>query len=481
MHRSTLESANRLRTILLVVAVVLAVVGLRYANRSLGDQRLVDIREMPDSVLVAGFSLRSDRDLQIDVQSTAVNRQPSGSSGSVVVSLDNVRVIDLRSREVVWDIRESGADRTSDGSVAYSGKIFLPEGQYVLSCSVRNEEQGNQNTTWISWLDSERGERGSVSNAAPGNFHITVSGRGRQLSGDEVIAALEAPVERVERTETRRSSETDGVRSGSAERGEVRAGEVMVDLTQLEDDEAKFGQFSLSRTTDLRVYAVGEGMDGEMYDYGWIVNSANGRTVWEMKYRDTEHAGGDRKNRFVDETISLRRGKYVVYFVTDDSHSYDDWNARAPYDEKGWGITVFEDSRSRDRGGRNSRGDIRWTELARLTDIRDDVRRRTYFRLDRRSRVRVYALGEGDRSEMYDYAWLEDADSRSTIWEMRYRNSEHAGGASKNRLVDTTGWLPAGEYVLRYESDGSHSPESWNDDPPRDRRNYGVTLFVERR
>jgi hypothetical protein len=256
---------------------------------------------------------------------------------------------------------------------------------------------------------------------------------------------------------------------------------VLVDLTRLEDDEAKFGHFSLRRTTDVRVYAIGEGTSSEMYDYGWIVNTANGRTVWQMRYRDTERAGGDGKNRLVDTTISLRRGNYVVYFVTDDSHSYDDWNARAPYDEEGWGIRVTVAGDEDDRRSDRVSGGDRWTVLVQLTDIRDDVRRRTYFTLDRRTKVRVYAIGEGDRNEMYDYAWVEDADTREKIWEMNYRNSEHAGGASKNRMVNASGWLPAGEYILRYRSDDSHSPESWNADPPRDRRNYGVTVYVERR
>jgi len=479
---STLESANRLRMILLVVFAALAVVGLRYAKLNLKDRRLVDIRKLPDSVLVSGFSLSSERELQIDIMGAAVHRSPTADAGTVLASLENVRLIDLRTREVVWDVRDVQDGRRSDETLSYVGTIFLTEGEYLLFCSVRNGEPRNQNTTWVSWLDSERETQGadSESSVASDGFHITVMGKGRRMSSSEVIAALEEPAENTDRDDTPQPSRPERNRALRPESSGTGSGAVLVDLTRLEDDEAKFGHFSLSRTTDVRVYAVGEGMDGEMYDYGWIVNTANGRTVWEMEYRNTEHAGGDRKNRLVDATISLRRGNYVVYFVTDDSHSYDDWNARAPYDEEAWGILVAESNRSRDGSREGARGDSRWTEVARLTGIRDDVRRRTYFTLDRRARVRVYALGEGDRNEMYDYAWLEDADSRSTIWEMNYRNSEHAGGASKNRMVDSTGWLPAGEYILRYESDGSHSPQSWNDDPPRDRRNYGVTVFVER-
>jgi len=469
--------------VLLVVVSALAVLGLRYANLSFLDQRLIHIRELPDSVVMAGFSLASERELQIDVVGTTQVRQGADGRGLVNATLGNVWVIDAATKAPVWDMREAAVTRGADGVSAYKGTIGLPEGQYVLYCSVQTEAPRSQNGTWVNWLDADREVQVSETELErkPEGFHVTISGKGKQLSGSEVIAALEAPVESVPRVENERSIRAEPERTRNTETSDSRTEGVLADLTQLEDDEAKFAQFSLSRRTDVRVYAVGEGMDGEMNDYGWIVNAANGRTVWEMRYRDTEHAGGDGKNRLVDATISLRKGDYVVYFVTDDSHSYDDWNAREPFDEDGWGVTVAEAGSSGSRDDERVRGDVRWTAVAQLTGIRDDVRRRSHFTLDRRTRVRVYALGEGDRNEMYDYAWVENAETHETIWEMKYRDSEHAGGASKNRLVASTGWLPAGDYVLRYRSDDSHSPESWNDDPPDDERHYGVTVFVERR
>ncbi len=71
---------------------------------------------------------------------------------------------------------------------------------------------------------------------------------------------------------------------------------------------------------------MGEGVDGDMADYGWIDNDETGRTVWEMTYRKTDHAGGAEKNRVCDDTILLKAGTYVVYFETDGSHSYGNWN-----------------------------------------------------------------------------------------------------------------------------------------------------------
>jgi len=37
--------------------------------------------------------------------------------------------------------------------------------------------------------------------------------------------------------------------------------------------------------------------------------------------------------------------------------------------------------------------------------------------------------------------------------------------------------LPAGDYVLRYRSDGSHSYNDWNSDPPDDPESWGIAVF----
>jgi hypothetical protein len=77
-----------------------------------------------------------------------------------------------------------------------------------------------------------------------------------------------------------------------------------------------------------------------MFDYGWI-EDADGRTVWKMKYDETEPAGGSEKNRVFDGVITLPAGNYVLHFRSDGSHSYHDWNADPPYDPESWGISVY--------------------------------------------------------------------------------------------------------------------------------------------
>jgi hypothetical protein len=41
-----------------------------------------------------------------------------------------------------------------------------------------------------------------------------------------------------------------------------------------------------------------------------------------------------------DGDITLEPGDYEVYFETDDSHSFNDWNAAKPRNPGMWGITI---------------------------------------------------------------------------------------------------------------------------------------------
>jgi hypothetical protein len=249
-------------------------------------------------------------------------------------------------------------------------------------------------------------------------------------------------------------------------------------LTPVGDGASKKQGFTLTRPMDVRVYALGEGRDGRMYDYGWITSAGSRQRVWEMRYGDTESAGGDRKNRLVDTTLHLQPGSYVVHYISDDSHSANEWNAAAPADGRRWGITLLAAQGALDRSAiaaYDERADP--SILAQLTEVRDDSQLRKRFALDRDSEVHVYALGEGTGGEMADYGWIEDAKTGRRVWEMTRRITQHAGGATKNRRFDGAIRLPAGEYLLRYETDGSHAFGDWNAAPPDDPEMWGITVY----
>ncbi|MGH7471533.1 MAG: hypothetical protein ACRENP_26575 [Longimicrobiales bacterium] len=251
-------------------------------------------------------------------------------------------------------------------------------------------------------------------------------------------------------------------------------------VTRMRNSQTRSQGFTLTQPLDVRVYALGEGSDSQMHDYGWIIDAGSRRRVWSMTYDRTEHAGGAQKNRRVNEVVRLEPGSYLLYFRTDDSHAFRSWNSPAPLNADDWGISLFPANGSLDHEivvPYQPVADDTAAIIARITNVGDDETRSRTFTLDTDSDVRIYALGEGD-GEMHDYAWVENLRTRHKAWEMSYRLTEHAGGADKNRVFDGVIRLPAGEYVLRYRSDGSHSPNAWNAEPPFDPGAWGVALYL---
>ena len=116
---------------------------------------------------------------------------------------------------------------------------------------------------------------------------------------------------------------------------------VIAQIVQVLDNEDKSVAFSLTGSQDVRIFAIGEGQAGEMFDYGWIENVDKGSRVWEMQEPKTAHAGGAGKNRKVDVVITLPAGNYKLHYKSDDSHAFDHWNSLPP-DINFWGIAVYK-------------------------------------------------------------------------------------------------------------------------------------------
>jgi CubicO group peptidase (beta-lactamase class C family) len=116
---------------------------------------------------------------------------------------------------------------------------------------------------------------------------------------------------------------------------------VIAQIVQVLDKEDKTMAFSLAKSQDVRIFAIGEGTPGEMFDYGWIEDADKGSRVWEMQEPKTAHAGGAGKNRKVDVVITLPAGNYKLRYKSDDSHAFDHWNSLPP-DINFWGIAVYK-------------------------------------------------------------------------------------------------------------------------------------------
>jgi hypothetical protein len=260
----------------------------------------------------------------------------------------------------------------------------------------------------------------------------------------------------------------------------VQEPEPLIELTRVVSGAAREQAFRLDSGGRLHVLALGEyGVDDDLfYDFGWIIDGHTGETVWKMTERNTVGAGGAEKNRRFDGVIELPAGEYVLYYVSDGSHAWDEWNLAAPFEAERWGVTI------RPGPGFDSRSfrELDVTELeasggvlVRIVRVGDDERQNREFSLDRPTRVKLYGVGEGSGGAMYDYGYVVD-DGGRRIWEMSWDNTRHAGGADKNRVADDEIVLEAGVYRAIYVTDDSHAYGSWNSRPPRDPIHWGLTV-----
>ncbi|MHC1705873.1 MAG: hypothetical protein AB9846_18380 [Tenuifilaceae bacterium] len=237
--------------------------------------------------------------------------------------------------------------------------------------------------------------------------------------------------------------------------------------------------FSLKKEMKIRVISEGESSgDFDMADYGWIVNTDTHKTVWEFTQRKSQYAGGAEKNRIINEEVTLPQGNYIAYFVTDDSHAYGKWNSAPPLVPELWGLSILLDSNQDSFVLTNAQSVPNNKVAVEITKVRDDERISKDFTLDKETKVRIYAIGEGVDGDMVDLGWIKNRTTGKVVWEMSYRTTESAGGAEKNRMFDGTILLPAGSYSVYYETDNSHSFRDWNDSPPYDQEHYGISIYL---
>ena len=122
----------------------------------------------------------------------------------------------------------------------------------------------------------------------------------------------------------------------------ARDGEALIEIKAVGVDETLERAFRMNSPGSLHVLALGEygEADDKFYDQGWISDASTDKVVWRMTGRNTMGAGGAEKNRRFDGLVELPAGTYVAHYVTDDSHSFDEWNQGAPFEPESWGITI---------------------------------------------------------------------------------------------------------------------------------------------
>ncbi len=254
----------------------------------------------------------------------------------------------------------------------------------------------------------------------------------------------------------------------------------IVSLTRIRADEFENAGFILNHDAKIHIVGLGERdySKDNLVDYGWIVDADDLDRIWEMTAENTGHAGGAAKNCRFDGVIDLPAGNYIVYYRTDDSHSYGDWNSPPPFDKGSWGVALYGIG---DNFGASSFSLVDKFQplgnaLVDLSGLGDDADVDQSFSLDGTTRVRILALGEGKGSQMYDYGWVENDNTGEIVWEMTYRKTDHAGGATKNRMVVANLTLDKGGYTAYFVTDDSHSYEDFNASPPDNPERWGMIV-----
>jgi len=389
------------------------------------------------------FTLNSDQ--TVTINSVALRHDKFGDQSTAWI-------LNSETREVVWRVRDAKkVDRTSK-TVEYEDEIDLDAGAYELYLGVsENRWSGDHNVFSL--------------------LKMVIHSTGID-DWDDIIEVLEVTVSAPD-------GRSDG-RNSLRRVQEILAKDAIVSITGVGDSESHAGAFKLDRDMDVNIYAIGELKRKGSYDSAWLVDLDSGKTVWELAYRKSERAGGAKKNRQFNDTVHLKAGRYAAQYLSDDSHSWPDFNLAPPYDPMAWGITVRPAAKSDLASASPIDYDdpLKQNAFVKLTRMRDNMHRSEGFTLAEPTDVRIFAVGEGKKREMYDYGWIVNARTLKTVWEMEYRDTKHAGGNEKNRLFDDVVRLDAGSYIVHFATDGSHSYRDWNLPAPFYKDKWGITLIA---
>lgn len=376
-------------------------------------------------------------------------------------------IIDAQTRGLVWEMTMDNTSGRSDKRT-FEGTADLKRGAYEVYYAAHGYYHGSAFSNSSFNIDRRR-NRSGVWN---GSGFLGIFGGDNEDMEDEFMENARDYGITVSVDEGQSSSVEKFAVPGENKR-------VVFTATRLGDREFIKKGLTVAKDVTLHVYALGEGRKrDEVYDHGWIVNSETRERVWEMGVRNIEHAGGASKNVRFEEDIAFSRGTYELYFVTDDSHSNDDWNAKPPHDPFQYGLTITaKNDADKNLIKVGEVPEMKQHVIVGLTRVSDDDFVSAGFSLRNDTKVRLYALGERESdSELADYAWIVNAKTRERVWSMDERSTFHAGGDSKNRLADEVITLPKGNYLAYYQTDGSHSYSDWNADPPFDEESWGLTI-----
>lgn len=420
-----------------------------------GQKTLIEIDDIyPEDVRMEGFILNSNQTVNIDAVGFYFRDEEDR------ILFGNSWILDADSREVVWDLSDAGLKRRNRGLLEFSDDVSLPKGVYeVYYASYPITDFSNFNirvleeflgSVFKGWFRGNRDNFKEEMWDLYRDFRIVIKGDGESLSNEDVYR-----------------------------RQQKQKDDAFIWISGDKKNLHKIIGFIASQTVEVDVYSIGElNRDGN-HDYGWIQDANSRERVWELSYRKSKEAGGARKNRMRRSAITLPKGKYLVMYSTDDSHSPRRWNSQPPFDPEFWGIRInLKNPKDRKKVEFfDSDKFMNERTVVNLTKVRDSEVVSYGFKLKKDMDLNIYSVGEGVSGEMVDHGWIINASDRKRIWEMKYRDTKHAGGADKNRVFDEVVRFRKGEYIAYYVTDASHSYRMWNSSPPSDQQAWGLRLI----
>lgn len=111
-------------------------------------------------------------------------------------------------------------------------------------------------------------------------------------------------------------------------------------LLRVQNKQSREVTFTLDRPGRYLIVAQGELSAQSAYDTGGLRMGSDGAVLWQLHEAQTVHAGGAERNRIAQEEMFLGAGTYTLFFQTDDSHAYGDFDNPPTYPEL-WGIALY--------------------------------------------------------------------------------------------------------------------------------------------
>ncbi|MBU0473580.1 MAG: hypothetical protein KKF62_05410 [Bacteroidetes bacterium] len=394
----------------------------------------------PGEVELGGFNLSKDVTIKIS------------GEGASFDEWDNYLnyyawILDTETRNVVWRSEECDDYSKNDGEYDFDSEVKLKAGNYEVYFAA-GYERDKFIVRGLGMIEGLFDSRKSDIKKFKKSFFVTISDEKNLLKSVDAFLLVND-----------------------------RNKNALASFSRVGDSENLKKEFSLKGDTKISIYGIGEGINNEFYDFGYIYDLTKNKRVWMFNSSDGKYAGGGKKNVQERAEITLPKGSYEVRYRSDDSHSFDEWNVLPPDDPQYWGIVIsFLDQNEKKNIIPFNKKDI-VSPVIELTKVEDDAFVSQGFTLSKNLELRILAVGEGYK-ELVDYGWIENANTKEIVWKMNYRNTSYAGGAKKNRIVDEIITFEPGNYIAYYVTDDSHNFRDWNEKPPFEEDKWGISIYT---